>query len=367
MKQMNEVKTSNKRFFIYPGRDMDYNYRAIPLGNTVIQGGVGSGKSVLLEQIVVKLLQEYSPQDISIRVWDRFGFLVDIWTPMKQGKPDTERVVPHFNLCAKGNCHSDEESLESFKSFLDAVYDIYQERVKLLKNNGYECIEEAGSIKREIIILDEPCLFSEQHYIDMLKQSEKYGIYFIIASQAGCITTETLNACKHRLCLRCQEKVSELMLNCNIASRIQEPRGNCYYWFKDSRVSPELLYIPFTPNTVIKKIVGAYSQRLKSVVDLSSETEFVNVREAGEAVLKLLHQGKVVKCDGNHEIKSVVAAIMAVEHSYNNYKFLSSCKNSTEELMYLYCKDGNLGYYKEDEIEDIRNVVQARELRVSMY
>lgn len=157
--------------------------------NAIITGAVGQGKSNLISVIIHSLCLRYSPKELQLYLLDfKEGVTFKPFSNIGQ-----EEYLPHAKALG----------LESDVSFgiavLDSLYEEYQRRMSLLKENNVKSIRELRKsqsdiqIPRIVVIIDEfQMMFGNemqegQRVADLLEKSVRLfraaGIHFILASQ----------------------------------------------------------------------------------------------------------------------------------------------------------------------------------------
>lgn len=260
----NEMKKQSKQVMLYPGRDDAYNYRAIPLRNTVVAGFSGSGKTTFMNNLILRLITEYSPETIQINYWDGLGEEFIKWFPKTQGKISRDRKLPHFQSISHGADCIKTNGLLECKSADMFIADILSE-IECRESKWVDMQLRNTPFPTAIYIIDEiHHVFNWDILYDVLARCEYVNVFCIITSQGSRINHPRLvSACRNRICLRNVAEISELLLGCNIAASEDMPKhGMCYYKDALYKRAPEAMYIPFIPETLIMKMVGAFSVRI---------------------------------------------------------------------------------------------------------
>ena len=262
MKTNERANVTMKRVFFYPGKDCEYNLKAIPADHTLIAGLTGTGKTVMINQIIIQLMQMYSPNDICISIINGLTMPTDYWRVKKNGKVDDSRVVSSIGMIKQTVDASRDDYMSVGRLFelLEELCFNKEERIK----NGFNVQEN------DIVIIDD--IEFDHSNVDkvtrLFEKCRKVGIYVIWAVQSSdCHDKKFINMFKNFLCLRCTEEASKNILGCDIASsKNLNEIGVCYYHhYISSMWQINKIWVPFTPDTVINKIVGAFSVRLDNV------------------------------------------------------------------------------------------------------
>jgi len=157
--------------------------------NAIITGAVGQGKSNLISVIIHSLCQRYSPQELQMYLLDfKEGVTFKSFSNIGQ-----DEYLPHARALG----------LESDMSFgiavLSSLYEEYQRRMSLLKENSVKSIKELRisrpdiQLPRILVVIDEfQMMFSGERQegekaVLLLEKSVRLfraaGIHFILASQ----------------------------------------------------------------------------------------------------------------------------------------------------------------------------------------
>ena len=183
----------------------------------VIVGRTGSGKSVLLHNIIMNLLLEYAPWELALYLAD--FKLVELSKYMNREGCE----APHVRACAATG------EVEYVLSLIQHIKEKNDEREQLFKYMGYSNIEEfrrdPGNkdiiMPRVLFLVDEfQQLFldsngKQRNNIDdmithLTRKGRSQGIHLLFASQdmSGALTQKQLSNFKIRIALPCEDSVS---------------------------------------------------------------------------------------------------------------------------------------------------------------
>jgi len=277
LKNQEMMKTLN-RVMLYPGKDAKYNLRAVPLRNSVIAGLTGSGKTMVMDNIMLRLITENSPESVQIVYWDRLGSVTDKWYPKLKGQINLDRKIPHISNIWQGNAEwtgkLDYMSESSLLSNIECEVAAREVKLAKLCKQDMEYVDYFNSIGEvvrpfKIFILEE--FIVDETNVDILKsilsRCEAVGVFCIITTTGKFGLIEDISQyCKNRFCLRASEEVSNAVIGCNLAS-CSDMGVNTYFYYKslDSYETPEKMHIPFIPLTMLMKLVGVYSTRVDNL------------------------------------------------------------------------------------------------------
>lgn len=144
-------------------------YCKFPLGSALILGVTGSGKSVLMGNILESMLLRYRPEDLEIMLWDGKGLTFNYRQPNTTNVADT-RLVKSVRSA----------STTSLVSLLKEILQIYDTR----KYFEYEMrpllvmLDDVDAAMSSFSPMNLQCL------IHLLEHGPECGIYFIITSQS---------------------------------------------------------------------------------------------------------------------------------------------------------------------------------------
>lgn len=258
--------------YYYIGRDEEHNYVATPLSNMIIAGVTGAGKSTLLNNILIKLIQESNPNEIDLRLYDLKGSEFLFWqTSIPEGKnlPYVSKMVCEASSNACMTLVEDMEYLVKYINHSYEALDYYlaeqqeegnfnaekpKRKSKILVINEYQCITEYGSHDIQNRFLD-----ALSH---VLEQGEYVDVYVILVSQShhNVLPDDIVEKFTTRVCTPLYESMdglSNLYLGCNLASKEQMRYGVA--WVKYKKKMPQRLFVPFYPDTWIRKFIRTYS------------------------------------------------------------------------------------------------------------
>jgi len=157
--------------------------------NAIITGAVGQGKSNLISVIIHSLCQRYSPQELQLYLLDfKEGVTFKPFSNIGQ-----DEYLPHAKALGL------ESDVRFGIAVLNSLYEEYQRRMSMLKENNVKSIRELRicqpnvQIPRILVIIDEfQMMFGSemqegQEVADLLEKSVRLfraaGIHFILASQ----------------------------------------------------------------------------------------------------------------------------------------------------------------------------------------
>lgn len=258
-----------KEIKIYPGKDVNGSYIAVPLRNTLVTGRDAVGKSTLIKQVITKLVEEYSYRDIAINFWHSKP--VSMWY-----LNSTERTIPHFQHL----CCGEETPLENF---LEKV------------------MRTPCKVNICIIDLDDATLTENE--LELINNLSGH-IRLILASRSQNVNKELMKKFDDLFIFNCKPSESVAMLGTEDASRLNNiGRFICHSFAGD--FEDFTMQVQYKPDSYYKKFVGVYSQRNTTVVDALLNGSQSTVNYAKVCLAKLLSLGYTIHCTGCTEIKVI--------------------------------------------------------------
>lgn len=248
----------------------------LALGDTnvhaLIAGRTGSGKSVLLNTMLVSLLQEYAP-------WELDLYLVD----MKQvefSRYASNEQVPHLEAVAATS------EVGYIVSLFQNIVQQMEARQRLFKWLGVQKLQDFREkygvvLPRKLIVVDEfQQLFETQSgalrreldfYLEKISRlGRSMGVHFIFASQdmSNTLSSNTLANFKLRFVLPSDSTVSSMLSNSSIGERLSI--GQVFAYAGPDGISPffeqedngVIVDVPFIPDQDIEtpgKVKGFFS------------------------------------------------------------------------------------------------------------
>lgn len=236
--------------FVYGYQDGDRGKHPLyTLGNKgdvhgIIVGTTGSGKSILINHLIVNLCRLYDPRDIDLWLVDFKGAEFAFY--LKKPHLGITEVLPHIKACL---CTSDPSySVSLFQQYLTEM----EERFNMFKREGFKDLDEYNKtmrkngtpekcLPRSVMIVDEfQVIFTKVDgkeaqilavtFQNIAKVARAAGYHIIFASQsmAGTISGDTLNMFSLRVALRCEKDVSMAVMKTPYAGDIREANGFLY-------------------------------------------------------------------------------------------------------------------------------------------
>ncbi len=271
-----------RKLYYYFGRDEKCNYIATPMQSALVIGRCGGGKSVLMNSLLVKLIQECSPNMLDIRLHGLKGIETVFWSNLI---PEGRRI-PHVSEIINYAIGYDFEDLVTDNKFqhntdmlmteLSDLIHIVKDRVAICEEMGiqdYSSVMSNGDSNEKsiLLIIDDYEIASDD--LEVGEQFNEAVSYIASKSNISCVyvllfgnrltkglkNNSRLLSFRVRAAVPTDEETSNLILGNNCASMENERYG--VVWVKDSNNYPIRLYVPFYPDTWIRKFVGYSSVR----------------------------------------------------------------------------------------------------------
>lgn len=264
----------------------------------LIAGMTGSGKSEILQTIILSLALNYSPEDVGF-------FLIDY---KGGGMSKLFEKLPHIlgsisnlsgNLVRRAMISVRSENERRQKKFNEEGVNNISEYQRLYKNgcikdpmpHVFIIIDEFAELKRE-----EPDFMKE--LISVARVGRSLGIHLILATQkpGGVVDDNILSNSKFRICLRLQDRTDSMeMLRKPDAANLTNP-GRAYL-----QVGNDEIYLEFQ---------GAYT------MDKSPYRERKKEIEINELSGEILHSSKDIELADGSETQ-LERALKAIINAYN--------------------------------------------------
>lgn len=198
----------------------------------VIVGRTGAGKSVLINNIILNLISEYSPWELDLFLVDMKK--VELSRYMAKLPNEENFITPHISACAATsevryvvslieylcNCMKARQTLfaalgvQKISDFRER-FNLKLSRVLLLVDEFQQLFLEASGKERRIL---------DESITAITKLGRATGFHLLFASQemSGALGAKELANFKLRIALPCDESISTQILGNNAASKIQK-------------------------------------------------------------------------------------------------------------------------------------------------
>lgn len=247
--------------------NMKDNFKVGNVGNVhcLLVGGTGSGKSVLLNNLIANATKKYSPEALELWLVDFKGAEFSFY--MKQ--QGFQYNLPHIKACL---CTSDgeyavslykalvKEAERRYALFIELGFKNLVQYNAVMRNQGTpeKCMPRILVINDEFQVMFEKC---ESKIAEAVKGDITYigkvaracGVHLLFASQSmkGTLSQDLLDQFSLRMVLRCSEEVSDSLLNNRCSGKIRESNG--WLYVKSIGMEPLLHRTPYIPENMLRE------------------------------------------------------------------------------------------------------------------
>jgi hypothetical protein len=263
--------------YYYFGRNEKYDYVATCMQSAVVAGRCGAGKSTFLNSLLVRVIQETNPRELDI-CWHDFAFGdAAIWV---NSIPDRKNI-PQFkeiHQYVAGDGTSIKELYSEFENSLMALKSLVYNRARECVRAHVDCYDDVydkkSGVKDVIFIINEYQRFCDtpakmkwfnDSISKILDHADDVGVHLLLLSQSNrdALSGETILKFPIRIVTPIDEETSNLFIGNNAAAMDSAQSG--VVWVKVNKSYPNRLYVPFYPDTWLRKFVGYYSVRNEDV------------------------------------------------------------------------------------------------------
>lgn len=275
-----------KKFFMYLGKDASYGYKALPICNTLVS--VADNSRIFLSKVFTSIISEYQPCDINIHYLTSSLSNKDFYSVKRQGEVDSERDVLHFacrNQCVDVNAPNYIESSE----FISRIEIMSAKRSSGLFTDLFE-----------LFVIDNVNVKIPDNLLKDL-QSRNMAVIYITRNDLPVSVVEKFD--QHVWFCNANNNMSRKAFNDAIYVNFHTKAGKCYVSYKGK--VPELLYVPFMPESVVIKLFGAYSRKLNCLADRLSIMSDKEKCSFLELIQSILREGTVIKISNKEHMPIV--------------------------------------------------------------
>lgn len=247
----------------YPGykNEGDMEYVKVPFGSINMFGVVGSGKSVLLENLIAQLLINYTEKDLILRMFDGKGYnIVSTSTNSMHSKESRLKINTCDMACNKHDCSVDE--------FIDGIVNEINTRVKFFRENYYRNYDEyieyrnndADKLLPIIYIIDDADPYDILDVVENLEYAQWMGdivgIYTVFSNNPQSMYMK-MKKPAYTIVTCFEDKCAKELFGALYTPDMEFDRyGTCYVLAKNS-VSLMKLHVPFYNIAKVKDIVDS--------------------------------------------------------------------------------------------------------------
>jgi len=259
-------KPSDSTFtYFHLGSKSDEKGNKVGNYHCLIGGETGSGKSVLINNIIVNSCYYYSPEELQFIVID-----------LKGNEYPEYPKLPHLKVLFQ-----DPSKIDIALNVLEYVKSIYEERVQLFKRykvNEFSQYRLSEKLPRLICIIDEFQTFNQSGNSEINRKSSEiidlivgkgrsYGIHLILASQSllnARIEDASLTNINVRLALRLDERSSSKILSVGNYETLKFPDLQLVYNNVKGyeKADNKIIKLPFLKGNLIKEHIDLFESKL---------------------------------------------------------------------------------------------------------
>jgi len=231
----------------------------------LIGGEPGSGKSVLINNIIINSCYYYSPEELQFVIID-----------LKGNEFPEYAKLPHIKILFQ-----DPRKIDIALNVLEYVKGIYEERVQLFRKykvNEFRDYRTKEKLPRVVCIIDEFQTFNQSDNSEVKRKSSEiidlivgkgraYGIHLILASQSLSnvnINSASLNNITVRLVLRLDEHSSRQILSSGNNETLKFPDLQLVYNNVKGyeKADNKIIKLPFLKGNLIKEHIDFFESKL---------------------------------------------------------------------------------------------------------
>lgn len=264
------------------------NYHAL------IGGETGSGKSVLINNLIINACYYYSPEELQL-------FVID----MKGNEYPEYFKLPHIKVLFQ-----DASKIEVGLNVLEYVRKMYEHRVQLFRKekvNEFDQYRNLHKLPRILCVIDEFQTFNQSENGEVKRKSSEiidllvgkgraYGIHMILASQS--LANVNLNDASEtninvRLALRLDEKASRQILSSGNNETLKFPDLQLVYNNKKGyeKQDNKVIKLPFLKGNLVKQHIDVFNQNLTDVININKKKYLL----PGETEISIYNNERILK------------------------------------------------------------------------
>lgn len=250
-----------RNLYFYFGRNDKHDYIATPISNTIMIGQTGSGKTCFLNNAIIRMIMECNPKELSIDL-----YTVSLENSIWSTSTNNGRIVPQLNNVVQLSVER-EAYIERMKTVLQEIWNNVYIKLGLLKDNdAYSFADCNIAWKQNVFIIENAELLFEymtqeleELFSNIVKSSEKAGVYIMLISQNlanfNCEKLLPYFSTKISGRVGVKEYYEALFGDKSVGDSLNR-YGDVM--LKHCNQDVQHLYIPFYPDTWIKKFIRYY-------------------------------------------------------------------------------------------------------------
>ena len=232
---MNEINNNKKVVNVIPGSDyVTDDLVKYPLTNMVLAGTTGSGLSNIVNNIIMSLVNNTSPRDLSIEMYCALDLHSKLFPWLNEN-----RTIPHFSMQSYV-AGAEWLRIEEIAMIISAL-EIAAEK--------YDDFNEKVSDKRVLLIVDvrgRDVTYPQRRVLEYIaKFGPRFGVNLFL------VTYSTRGFGKH----------SEMVLGCNIGLNEKQTHGFVWVFDESKPYEYKKLHVKFYPDTFLNKYCKVFSTK----------------------------------------------------------------------------------------------------------
>ena len=255
------MNKNTRNLYFYFGRNDKHDYIATPMSNAIMIGQTGSGKTCFLNNAIIRLIMECNPKELSIDLITLKEY-DSVWSNAFAGN----RVIPQLTS-VRSLDSGILNYIEQATKCLQEIWNNISIKLGILKdNNAYSFTDCNIAWKQNIFVFEyADCFFEnmtpemEELFENIVKNSEKVGVYIVLIGQG------LKNFDEERFLQYFPTKIASRVSDKEYYNTLFDNRSvgdslNRYGDVMLRHYSQDIqhLYIPFYPDTWIKKFIRYY-------------------------------------------------------------------------------------------------------------
>lgn len=250
-----------RNLYFYFGRNDKHDYIATPVSNTIMIGQTGSGKTCFVNNAIIRMIMECNPKELSIDL-----YTLEETNSVWRHACEENRYVPQLTNVKELSTDA-ETYCDQVKTILQEIWNNISIKLGILKDNdAYSFTDCNIAWKQNVYVFEySDLLFDnmnpeiEDLLCNIVKNSEKVGVYIMLIGQG------LVNFNAERLLPYFSTKISsrvadgdfyETLFGNRTAGKSLNRYGDVMLKYMGQEL--EHLYIPFYPDTWIKKFIRYY-------------------------------------------------------------------------------------------------------------
>lgn len=252
----------SKELFYYLGRDSAHNLLATKAGSLLVTGEVGRGKSIFIDNLVTRVMLESNPRDVDIAIvgYDISFLSYNSGVPEDKYNPYISKIMSYLEKDLNEN--TNKEFIEEVLCFLEEVKntidmrsanpkEVYESKIIILdcSSHLFQICEDFGIVDRLVSLL---------RYI--LSHGYLAGVHLVLTEQSSYYPDKyrLTEMFPIKVCFCRSDVRTSLSLMGNKVAVGSEERNGCA-WVRVGNMTPYKIYVPFFPDTWMKKFFRVFS------------------------------------------------------------------------------------------------------------